>query len=340
MVDSTQGDKSGAPLWLAAVLVFLALVISGVAVGMARGGDEDGDTASTTAPAAAPTELVLEPASGAGDDPFTASVAIFERPVAPDATLVSTTPVDGGTPGLYGGTQDQRSCDPTALVDFLNRNPDKAAAWARVLDITPAGIADHVAALTPVVLRVDTRVTNHGFADGVATPRQSVLQAGTAVLVDDTGTPRVRCACGNPLTEPAPLGATLPAAIDAGTVTVVGTPWIGWGPQQVVVVRGTVVVTQFALWDLVNGGTFEVQIGGAPATTTTTTTEPPSTTTTAPPATTTTTAPPSTTDCRDDPPMSEDDYYEDSGDRGCDPATGLYMCYRGAEVIVCPVQRP
>jgi hypothetical protein len=303
------------------VLVFLALVVGAVAVIATRGGGDD-QTASTTVPAAAPTELVLEPVGSAGDDPFTTSVAIYERPVAAEATLASTTRVDGGTPGLYGGTQNQKVCDPAALVDFLNQNPDKAAAWARVLDTTPVGIADYVATLTPVVLRVDTRVTNHGFANGVATPHQSVLQAGTAVLVDGTGTPRVRCACGNPLTEPAP--------IDAGASTVVGTPWAGYSAQHVVVVHGTVVVTQFVLWDLVNGGTFIVEIGGAPVTTTTT----------APPSTTATTTATSATDCRDDPPMSEDEYYEDSGDRGCDPATGLYMCYRGAEVIVCPVQRP
>jgi hypothetical protein len=47
-------------------------------------------------------------------------------------------------------------------------------------------------------------VTNHGFANGVATPHQSVLEAGTAVLVDNTGVPRARCACGNPLLPPQP----------------------------------------------------------------------------------------------------------------------------------------
>ena len=48
----------------------------------------------------------------------------------------------------------------------------------------------------------DTLVVNHGFADGRATPRESVLQKGSAVLVDDLGVPRTRCACGNPLTRP------------------------------------------------------------------------------------------------------------------------------------------
>ena len=52
------------------------------------------------------------------------------------------------------------------------------------------------------MLREDTRVTNHGFLNGQANRFDAVLEAGTAVLVDDRGVPRVRCACGNPLTEP------------------------------------------------------------------------------------------------------------------------------------------
>lgn len=46
-----------------------------------------------------------------------------------------------------------------------------------------------------------TAVTNHGFENGRTNPINSVLQAGTAVLVDDKGEPRVRCKCGNPLLE-------------------------------------------------------------------------------------------------------------------------------------------
>jgi hypothetical protein len=335
--DTAHADgKKGAPLWLAAIVVFLALAAGVVVVLMARSSDGDSETA-TTAPSAAPAELVLEPAGSAGDDPFSASVAIYETPLPAEASLASTAQVEGNEPGLYGGTEDQKACDPAALVDFLGQNPDKAAAWASVLDITPGGIADYVATLTPVTLRVDTRVTNHGFRDGVATPRQSVLEAGTAVLVDNTGTPRVRCSCGNPLLEPAPLGGTLPTALASNSVTLVGQPWATWNPALVVHVRGTVVVNQFVVWNLVDGGLFPIEIGGAPVTTTTT--EPPTTTTTAPPSTTTT-APASASDCRDDPPMSPEEAAEDSGDRGCDPATGLYMCYRGSEVIVCPVQRP
>jgi hypothetical protein len=39
-------------------------------------------------------------------------------------------------------------------------------------------------------------VVNHGYRDGTVTTINSVLQAGTAVLVDDYGVAAVRCDCG------------------------------------------------------------------------------------------------------------------------------------------------
>jgi hypothetical protein len=44
-----------------------------------------------------------------------------------------------------------------------------------------------------VLLRSDTVVTNHGFANGCSTTIPAVLQAGTAVLVDDKGVPVTKC---------------------------------------------------------------------------------------------------------------------------------------------------
>jgi hypothetical protein len=318
---------------VAVAIVFLALVAAVGIVLAVRGGDEPDATAATsTSPPV--TELVLEPAGSSGDDPFTASVAIYERPLAAEASFASSPQVSGTEPGLYGGTQDQAVCDPAALVAFLDANREKAAAWAAVLDMAPGAIGDYVATLTPVALRADTRVTNHGFADGVATPRQSVLQAGTAVMVDTYGVPRVRCSCGNPLTEPAPL-ESIPAAVADGAARVVGQPWAGWNPEVVVIVNGTVSVNQFVVWDLINGGTYTVLIGGTPATTTTTAAP---TTTTTRPSTTTTAAPlvdPRTDDdCRNDPPSEDGEY--GSGDVGCDPSTGEYVCYLGAEQVPCP----
>lgn len=90
-------------------------------------------------------------------------------------------------------------------IAVLTAEPDKNNAFASVLDIDPSRVPAYLRGLTPVQLRLDTRVTNHGFRDGAATSYQAVLQAGTAVLVDDHGVPRVRCACGNPLLPPVAL---------------------------------------------------------------------------------------------------------------------------------------
>lgn len=78
--------------------------------------------------------------------------------------------------------------------------------------------------LQPVVLMHDTWVTNHGYRDGRAVPFQSVLQAGTAVLIDAYGVPRVQCGCGNPL-APRWTGYVVPTS---------GTPWPGYNPTYVI----------------------------------------------------------------------------------------------------------
>ncbi|WP_131742389.1 DUF6777 domain-containing protein [Actinomadura roseirufa] len=109
---------------------------------------------------------------------------------------------EGDSPGLYGGTRRASSCDQRKLVEFLQANPAKAQAWARVQGIPVGEIARYVSRLTPVLLRADTLVTNHGYRDGRATSEAAVLQAGMGVLVNGFGVPAVKCNCGNPLTRP------------------------------------------------------------------------------------------------------------------------------------------
>jgi hypothetical protein len=227
---------------------------------------------------AAAGEIFLEPASSPGRDEFTPNVAAATPTITPTTAAATTAPPSGGTPevptrngnspGLYGGTRDNSSCDAARMVEFLTRNPDKARAWARVLGLSPAGISAYVGRLTPVVLRSDTRVTNHGFRNGRATSFQAVLQAGTAVLVDDRGVPRVRCACGNPLTEPVAVRST---------PRYTGTRWAGFNPVTVVVInRSTTVINNFTLVDLDGGDTFVLPAGGALAAVTDSTGGPPS----------------------------------------------------------------
>lgn len=181
------------------VAAVLAVIL--VLVFVVFGGDDEDNSAG---------EVFLEPTAATGPDPFSPTAAIPQPPATnpgPDpagnpssGNVVRT--ASGGVPGLYGGTRNLSTCDPELLITFLQQNPDKARAWAGVQGISPADIPAYVRSLTPVLLRTDTRVTNHGFLNGRPTPRQAVLQAGTAVLVDKFGSPRVRCACGNPLLDP------------------------------------------------------------------------------------------------------------------------------------------
>ncbi len=261
---------------------------------------------------ASASEVFLEPAASTGPDPFTASVAT--APVATttttNATATTTAPGSGipshkgGEPGLYGGTRDVGSCNPAQLVTYLEANADKAKAWASVIGIRPSEIRSYVATLTTVVLRSDTRVTNHGFKDGKATTINAVLQAGTAVLVNDRGEPVVKCACGNPLGVPTPI--TSPRYT--------GPRWPGFSTTTIVVIQqSTTVITEFVLTDP-DGELFTRPVGSsgnddgpAPDTATTTTsrssttsstatTEPPTSTSGTSPSTTSppTTSPPST----------------------------------------------
>jgi hypothetical protein len=154
--------------------------------------------ASTRTGDAVQMEAANSPGAVPAFIPQAGTAAVPRRPLHTAGHVVS-----GDAPGLYGGTE-ANSCDVAAMQAYLVTHPDRAAAWAAALMIDPSQIDEHFASLTPVALQTDTAVTNHGFDSGVATPFQTVLQAGTAVLVDAVGLPRVRCYCGNPLQTPAP----------------------------------------------------------------------------------------------------------------------------------------
>jgi hypothetical protein len=211
------------------VVVVLAVVVGGaLAVVLASGDDE-----------AAASEVVREPVSSSGANPFMESVGTDEPDVAPPPDTGGT--FEGSTPGLYGGTLDQGSCNAEQMVAFLEANPDKAAAWASVLGIGTGEIRSYVATLTPVILRSDVYVTNHGFTNGRATTIPAVLQAGTAVFVDEYGFPVVKCYCGNPLTKPPPRSQG---------VTYRGPTWPGFSQTNVTIVQQTtVVINIFTLVD-------------------------------------------------------------------------------------------
>ncbi|MDI9888735.1 primosomal protein [Streptomyces sp. HNM0645] len=201
-----------------AVVVALAVILAFSVMG---GGSQPGG------------EIFLQTASAAGRDPFTPSVATdtrdAEAPSGSDTSRIGsrTVAVNGAHPGLYGGTQNVASCDVEKQITYLVENENKGSAFAGALRIQKAEVPAYLRSLTPVRLTWDTRVTNHGYRDGSATEYQAVLQAGTAVLVDDRGVPRVRCACGNPLA---------PAVAVQGEQKYSGKKWASFRSSTVVAV--------------------------------------------------------------------------------------------------------
>ena len=291
--EDDRRRKAGAPWWqstaglsIAGGVVAVAVIIAIVLVTMGKGNNNPSTSAGK--------EIFLDQASAVGRSPFTASVmnptpTVSATPLTPVTSppgtgsgppVITSTPAT--TPGLYGGTRQVATCDKQKLISFLGANPDKGRAWAQVEGITSDQIPAYVNGLTSVILRGDTRVTNHGFENGQATEYQSVLQAGTGVMVDRFGVPRVRCYCGNPLTPPIPV-------VPAYT----GTPWPAFSPTTVVVVQpAPQPITVIVIVDITDGSPIARTVGAPESKDTT---APPLGSPSAPPATTTAAPTPSPT---------------------------------------------
>lgn len=193
---------------------------------------EQSDVLGLTAPATSPA----------------ASGGVPSTPPGSTGTGATGGSVSGDVVGLFGGTRDDRRCDPDKLVSFLESRPDLRSEWANAVGADPDRLGEFIAGLTPVVLRIDTLVTNHGVDDdGRLRPYQAVLQAGTAVLVDRRGAPVVKCSCGNPLKAPA---GTVTALADT---EVKGRTWPTFSSQQVVVVQASTVTVQNFVLQQVEG---------------------------------------------------------------------------------------
>src|SRR3954469_24003862 len=147
---------AGSPPWMKWLLpaIGIAVVIIVIAVIASSGGGKKSDTA-------AGGEIFLEPTSDQGPDPFSSSTATnlpsitippdtpvtlvppqtaptFPKQSGPPKTgaggTVAVTTHSGGTPGLYGGTGDQKVCDKQQMIDFLTDSA-KGSAWAAVQGI-------------------------------------------------------------------------------------------------------------------------------------------------------------------------------------------------------------
>ena len=177
-----QGGRNPWPL-VAGVLA--VLLLAGIAVFALAGGEDEAE---------AQTVRFQQP-TDPGPDPFTRRADVRGE----DRVRVGS--------GPFGGTGSDLVCDRDLLIRSLRGQPERLREWARVLGLEPtaAAVTRYIRRLRPVTLTRDTRITNHSFAGGRAVAFQAILQAGTAVLVDDSGTPVARCRCGNPLLEPLPL---------------------------------------------------------------------------------------------------------------------------------------
>ena len=310
-VPAAAGDpgRGNRPWWIALSVLGVLAVIGVIAAVLLWPSDE-----------AEAGEVFLIAEDAPGPDAFTDEIDV-ENPTttAPTTTTTAATSttsgsaavvpaVSGGNPGLYGGTRNVGRCDPDQVADFLRANPDKAQAWVDALNSDPtlswsggstvsvAEIGDYLDELTPVTLTTDTRVTNHGFKNGRPTTIPAVLQAGTAVLVDAWGTPRVKCNCGNPLTRAVPVTAKR---------TYRGTPWATWQPTQVTIIQQTTVeVNVYVLVNLSGSGYLDRPVGTTGDQDTESDYDPSGT----PDPTTTTTAPPTTAAPTTEAPQPSGDY--------------------------------
>ncbi|MFZ9697864.1 MAG: DUF6777 domain-containing protein [Ilumatobacteraceae bacterium] len=153
----------------------------------------------------APTEAsgtFLSRVGAVGPDAFSPSYAVeqYTGDVA-DADGATTTDDPNlyvGRPPTYGGT-GKNACDIEGMIEFFSLNPERAREWARTQGIALKELRPFLESLRPVFLKKNVKLTMFGFAAGRAYGYTAIIEAGTAVLIDEKGMPRVRCACGNPL---------------------------------------------------------------------------------------------------------------------------------------------
>ena len=208
--------------------------------------------------------VLMISANSTTDEPFTRSisvapVSISDQVAAKTADLVAQIPVradrgvplvSGRQPELYGATGQAYPCDAITLANDLDADPATAKAWGLALGITIEQIPYYLNTLTAVVLMADTWVTTHTLSDGAAQPKQAVLQAGNAVLVDPLGVPRVHCASGDPLIPPANDNLT--------RYRIDGDEWARFSPLTVVAIKYAAAdtpgsATEFTLIDVGTG---------------------------------------------------------------------------------------
>ena len=142
--------------------------------------------------------------SGSAPDGGTGNVdgaSVIGDPRSPDVTAtLAGNSVVGSSPAVYQGSRDTQVCDKGGLAAEIQRprKPQAAEAWRSVIGVEANQVDDYLDTMTAVRLGYDTRVTSVAFSEGEVTRTQAILQAGTAVLVDENGVPTIKCAGGAP----------------------------------------------------------------------------------------------------------------------------------------------
>ncbi len=207
------------------------------------------------------------------DAPFTRSILVVPVAISDQAEQKSTAllqqlpvradrgvrPVSGRQNDLYGTTGQTSPCDVVTLANYLDADAAAAQAWGLALGLNPQQIPYYLNTLTAVVLMGDTWVTTHELSDGAAHSAQAVLQAGTGVLVDPLGVPRVHCVSGAPLTPPANKNLT--------DYLLNGDKWDEFAPQTVLAINyaaagGPAADGDFTLIDVTSGQEVTRKSGG------------------------------------------------------------------------------
>ncbi|MFC5063096.1 DUF6777 domain-containing protein [Actinomycetospora atypica] len=201
--------------------------------------------AGTVLAATQRAHATLEPVNTVGDYAFFTDTGADVRNVG------RPTPADdlsGNTPGLYA-TAPPGSCRVDRMNEQLARDAPRLATWAEASDVATTDVGSYLSSLTALALMADIQVTEHGYREGGVVSYTSVLQAGTAVLVDDAGVPAVKCVNGNPLSG-APWWT--PTRYD-------GPPWAGFDATAVAdVAPAAQSVGTFVVADPISGGRAEV----------------------------------------------------------------------------------
>jgi len=195
-------------------------------------------------------KIELASESGSGTDSTDA------RPPSNDRAGLSVSPVSVTESTVYA-SRTESVCDGAKMAVALESDDEARASWADLMEVGEDDIAATIDSLTPLVLARDTAVTNSRYRDGRPEWFQAILQAGTPVLVDANGAPRVKCSCGNPLKAPDLIqGAQFH-----------GERWDRFAPSEVISIEGAKYpVDTLSTVDLDTGKAVNTAIG--PSTTT------------------------------------------------------------------------